>query len=266
VNTLTLAPFTTYDWGALFASIVVFAAWRMRWLNVGGALAAFAIGTAVFGSGTWPYAAVLIGFFLTGTLLGKLPYGPSVPKLVDVGKGGARDGTQVLANGAVAAACAVIAHGAPHGFVAWQAAFAGAFAAATADTWATEIGTRFGGVPRRPFTWKRVPAGISGGVTLIGSLGAVAGACMIALIARALGVAPFPAVIAGGVAGAAFDTLLGATVQAQRRCPQCAELCETDPHRCGAQTTLVRGFTSFDNDVVNLGATLCGAVVAYLLA
>jgi len=263
VPTLTLAPFTTYDWGAFFALLVVGAAWRLRWLRAGGALAAFAVGTAVYGAGTWPYTLVLLGFFVTATLLGKLPRRARAQRLADVGKEGARDGAQVLANGAVAAACALIAHG-THG--AWQTAFAGAFAAAAADTWATEIGTRWGGAPRHPLTRRPLPVGISGAVTAVGSLGAVAGAAALAIVARGAGVAPFAPVLAGGVAGAAMDTLLGATLQAQRRCPQCSELCETDPHRCGAQTTVVRGLAWFENDGVNFAATLFGAAVAYLLA
>ncbi|TAM86120.1 DUF92 domain-containing protein, partial [bacterium] len=114
VSTLSLAPLTTYDWGALFALLVAFAAWRLRWLRFDGALAAFAVGTAVFGSGTWPFALLLLLFFASGTLLGKLPRAMHAPVLVDVGKGGARDGAQVLANGAVAAVCALAAHGAAH--------------------------------------------------------------------------------------------------------------------------------------------------------
>lgn len=266
VSTLSLAPLTTYDWGALLALLVAFAAWRLSWLRFDGALAAFAIGTAVFGSGTWPFALVLLLFFASGTLLGKLPRAMRAPALVDVGKGGARDGAQVLANGAVAAVCALAAHGTAHAHGAWQAAFAGALAAATADTWATEIGTRWGGAPRHPLTMRPLPAGISGGVTFIGTLGAVAGASAIALAAQRLNVAAFAGVALAGVAGSIIDTLLGASLQAQRRCAQCRELCETDPHRCGAQTTLVRGFASVDNDAVNFTATLCGAAVAYLLA
>ncbi|TAM77753.1 DUF92 domain-containing protein [bacterium] len=266
MSTLSLAPLTTYDWGALFALLVAFTAWRLRWLRLDGALAAFAIGTAVFGSGTWPYALVLLLFFASGTLLGKVPRGAGAPALVDVGKGGARDGAQVLANGAVAAVCALAAHSAAHAHGVWPAAFAGALSAAAADTWATEIGTRWGGAPHHPLTLRPLPAGISGGVTFIGTLGGIAGASAVALAAQRLGIAAFAGVALAGVAGSMLDTLLGASLQAQRRCGQCRELCETDPHRCGAQTTLVRGFPSVDNDMVNFTATLCGAAVAYLLA
>ncbi|TAM56560.1 DUF92 domain-containing protein [bacterium] len=266
MSTLTLAPLTSYDWGALLALLVAFSAWRMRWLKPDGALAAFAIGTAVFGSGSWPYALLLLLFFATGTLLGKVPRTPRAPALVDVGKSGARDGAQVLANGSVAAVCALAAHGLMHAQGAWQAAFAGALAAATADTWATEIGTRWGGTPRHPLTLRLLPAGISGGMTLAGTLGGIAGAAAIALAAQRLGVAAFAGVALAGIGGTLLDTLLGATLQAQRRCAQCRELCETDPHRCGAQTTLVRGLPALDNDAVNFAATLCGAAVAFVLA
>ena len=55
---------------------------------------------------------------------------------------------------------------------------------------------------------------------------------------------------------------VGATLQELRRCPTCDRTCETNPHACGAPTTLVRGIRGFSNDVVNFGATLSGALIA----
>jgi uncharacterized membrane protein len=42
--------------------------------------------------------------------------------------------------------------------------------------------------------------------------------------------------------------------------------CETRLHRCGAATTLRRGASWLENDAVNFAATLCGAIVAFLIA
>jgi uncharacterized protein (TIGR00297 family) len=194
--------------------------------------------------------------------------------LVDIGKGGARDAWQVLANGGVATVCAVAAGLAlrwPERFGdahLWSAAFAGAYAAATADTWGTEIGTLARGAPRSILTGRRIAAGLSGGITGWGTLAEFAGAFWVAFCAL---VAPgYPAllfpVFAGGVSGAFVDSLLGATVQELRSCPVCARTCETDPHVCGTPTALVRGVHGFSNDLVNFAATLAGAAIAFAIA
>lgn len=239
-----------------------------------------------YASGTVGFTVVLLAFFVSSVLLSRL--GKARKRaLVDVGKHGARDAMQVLANGGVATACAVVwafTHD-----VRWAAAFAGAYAAATADTWATEIGTLARRPPRSILTLRPVPAGLSGGITLPGTVAEVGGALWIGVVAvagialayvGALGqvgsslpraqpaavVFPLLALLAvpiGGVAGATLDSVLGATLQELRRCDACERACETDPHACGSPTRLVRGVPGFSNDVVNLLATVAGATVAY---
>lgn len=262
MDRLTLAPLSDFDLGALFAGIIAFVAYRAHALTGGGALAAAFVGTAVYGSGNLPYAGVLLAFFISSVALSR--FGKARKSaLLDAGKHGPRDGAQVLANGGVAALCAVLGlHGA-HG--AWSAAFAGAFAAATADTWGTEIGTLFGGTPRSILTLRELPVGLSGGITRIGTLAELAGALFIALAAAGFAIAPLVPVLAGGITGALVDSLLGASVQTLRWCPQCRRPCETEPHACGANTSIIRGLQIISNDVVNFLATLAGAVTAYSL-
>ncbi|HEY6325023.1 MAG TPA: DUF92 domain-containing protein [Candidatus Cybelea sp.] len=234
--------------GAALAAAIALIARRARSLSTSGAVAAFAVGTLVFASAGLRGAAVLFAFFIPSALLSRR------------GSDGApRSGWQVLANGGVAACCALLAmrYNAP-----FAAAFAGAFAAASADTWGTEIGTRVAQTPVSILTFRPVAVGRSGGVTLWGSLATVGGALCVALVAAAVGVAPLRGVAAGGVAGALLDSLLGASLQALRYCPACARECETRRHACGGATQLRRGLSWIENDTVNFAATLCGAVVA----
>src|ERR1700722_3888691 len=108
VAELTLAPLTNFDVGALCAAAVALIAWRLRALTAGGALAAFAVGTATFGALGPPGAAVLLAFFVTSVALSRA--GRARKRgLVDAGKAGARDAAQVLANGAAAALCGLLA-------------------------------------------------------------------------------------------------------------------------------------------------------------
>lgn len=245
-------------WGVALAAVVATGAWRARALTPNGAIAAGLVGAATFGAGGWPAAAVLFAFFVPSALLSKA--GSTRKRaMTDTGKHGPRDARQVLANGGVAAVCAVAA---THGNGAFAAAFAGAFAAAAADTWATEIGVLSPERPRSILTFRPVAAGLSGGVTVAGTLASVAGAVAVGSTAALAGVAPFAPVVVAGVAGSLADSAIGAALQALRWCPRCERACETNPHACGTPTQLRRGLEWMDNDAVNLAATLTGALVA----
>jgi uncharacterized protein (TIGR00297 family) len=244
--------------GTILAAAVAFAAYRARSLTRGGAIAAFGIGAIVFGAGGWPAALVLFAFFVPSTLLSRAGRAKK-RSLVDVGKHGPRDAWQVLANGGVAALCILVA---PRFGALYAAAFAGAFAAASADTWGTEIGTLAAGKPRSILSFAPIEPGLSGGITLSGSLATIGGACCVAAVAWLVHLGPFLPIAAAGIAGAFFDSILGAGAQALRHCPACNVDCETNPHHCGTPAPLRRGFGWMENDAVNLAATFAGAVVA----
>jgi uncharacterized protein (TIGR00297 family) len=275
--------------GAVIAGIIAIVALRAGALTRGGAIAACAVGTLTYASGAIGFTLILLAFFIPSIALSRVGRARK-RQLVDIGKHGARDAMQVLANGGVATACAVVwafTHD-----VRWAAAFAGAYAAATADTWATEIGTLSRARPRSILSLRPVPAGMSGGITLAGTLAEVAGAVWLG-IAGVAGIAlaylltvenvgfsiawnggwtiapgailVILAIPLGGIAGATLDSLLGGSLQELRRCDACDRNCETDPHACGNPTRLVRGIRGFSNDLVNLLATAAGAAVAFAL-
>lgn len=220
---------------------------------------------------------MLLAFFATSVVLSRA--GKARKRtLVDAAKGGPRDARQVLANGGVATICLLVWIARDHGVAAsaWFVAFAGAYAAATADTWGTEIGTLAARPPRSIVTRAVLATGISGGVSGPGTAAEIAGAVLIAVLTPvalllALPGTPvgvhalarlLPAVFVGGFGGALVDSLLGATLQARRWCPACERECEVDPHPCGTATVTRRGFAWLDNDAVNLAATATGAALA----
>ena len=196
--------------------------------------------------------------------------------LIDIPKGGPRDALQVAANGGFATLCAAIAalltRGASpsHAAYALLWAFAGAYAAATADTWSTEIGSAFGGKPRSIVGFAPVATGLSGGITLLGTCAMFAGAAWIGFVfALPLhSVHAFWIVTLAGIAGAVGDSLLGATLQTIAFCPTCERPTETQTHVCGSATNRWRGLRWMTNDAVNALATLTGGVVsaAFFLA
>jgi uncharacterized membrane protein len=171
-----------------------------------------------------------------------------------------------MANGLVfTAACVMSITGAPSelSFV----VAAGALAASAADTWATEIGTLFGGIPRSILTRRPLPVGGSGGITAAGTGASLAGAVCIAGFAFVFMSDPrfFWWIVAGGCIGALVDSFAGATIQDRRWCDACGAPTEMRIHVCGARTRRVGGLPFIENDAVNLLATATGAATTMML-
>lgn len=251
--------------GLIGAGVVAFGARRMRALSTSGAVAGTVVGAiALAAGGSW--GILLVAHFISASALSKLGERRKA-KLIDpvVEKGDRRDAKQVLANGGVYA-LAAIAYMLSHTRT-WYAVGVGALAASAADTWATEIGTLICRNPVSIISGRRVPAGTSGGVSMIGTLASIGGALFIAAgAALALWPVPFTAVVLGGLAGAVADSLLGATLQTRRWCDVCAKSTERPVHNCGTPTRRTGGIRGFDNDAVNAVCSGVGALVTLLLS
>jgi uncharacterized protein (TIGR00297 family) len=253
--------------GAGAAAAIALVARRLRALSTSGAVATIAIGAATAAAG-WNWGALLVVYFAAAMLLSRLG-GTAKARLTAgvVAKGGARDATQVIANGGLFAACVLMGpFGSGRFGVTMSIAALGALAASSADTWATEIGTLYGGTPRSILTFRRLPTGTSGAISAIGSLAMVAGAAFIAYVARWLGLPDAVLLVtAAGIVGALTDSLLGATIQERRWCSVCEKASERRVHDCGTPTTFAGGREWMDNDLVNLLATFAGAATATAL-
>lgn len=247
--------------GFLLAGALAFGARAVRALSRGGAIAALVVGTTSVIAG-WSWAIVLIAFFVTSTALSRFKRAKREARIGRiVEKGDERDAFQVLANGGVFAASALVA--AATGQLAWAAAALGALAAAAADTWATEIGTLAGGLPRSIVNLEPLPPGTSGAITVPGTLASIAGAAFITGVAYLTGMpSNLVAVFVGGMVGSLADSLVGATIQERRWCDGCSEPTERRTHTCGRTTQIVGGIPGARNDFVNVVCTLVGAVVA----
>ncbi len=263
--------------GFLFAALIAFAAYRAHSLSRSGAWGALVEGSIIFGLGGWQWAVLLMAFFVSSSVLTRL-FGKKKASLNEkFDKGGTRDIGQVLANGAIASIFAGLHFFFPLASWTWVM-FVSSLAAVNADTWATELGVLNPSLPRLVTSWKTVERGTSGGVSLYGILAATGGAAFIALFGAWLGnsavpSALFPAAVllfafftGAGVLGSLFDSLLGATVQAIYRCPHCNKETEKHPlHTCGTETVQVRGWSWLNNDMVNLGCAMMGALIGMFL-
>ena len=139
----------------------------------------------------------------------------------------------------------------------------GSLACCNGDTWSSEIGTVAALMePRLITTWKKVPTGTNGGVTIIGLLasafgGLILGFAFLLSLKLFLGSDNFdietqyPVLILtlyAGLFGSLIDSLLGAFFQYSGYC----SLRKKVVSQPSVTTTFISGSDVFDNDQVNL--------------
>jgi uncharacterized protein (TIGR00297 family) len=239
---------------------------RVRFLSPGGVIALGFIGFATFGLGGIAWAIPIFAFFLPSSLITRLGKARKQRLSQLHAKGGRRDAGQVLANGGMAGVLALL-------WFMWNNpvfyfAYVASLGAAAADTWSAELGVLSPEHPRLITTWRVVDAGISGGVTALGTLGGLLGASVVFVSAL-----PFASILGSwqayllilgcALGGNIVDSLLGATLQEKRRCTVCGGATERKEH-CGCGTEWVGGIPGFGNDWVNLLCTAVGGSLGML--
>jgi uncharacterized protein (TIGR00297 family) len=249
-----------------FSFLLAYLAYRLKALTPGGTAGAMLMGSIVFSVGGIFWVIPMATFFVLSSILSKIGKLKRTILKGMVEKGSRRDILQVYANGGVALIMAILFHFTGNNL--YYLMFLGSLAAATADTWGTEIGIFAKHEPRHILSFNKVPAGTSGGITALGTSGFFIGAGILTLS----GIFPvsgsvlqlFSIVAVSGIIGALIDSVVGATLQAQYKCPHCQKTTEKLIH-CGSyKTSLITGIRWIDNDVVNFICTSTGALFVLL--
>ncbi|MCL7388023.1 MAG: DUF92 domain-containing protein [Thaumarchaeota archaeon] len=254
--------------------IVTLLSIKAGFVDPSGLLSSFIVGYIIYIFGDKLFFIPLLIFYVIAGLMTKVRYEEKKLKGAAEEKLGARGWKNVLANGGVAAAIVCIsAYTNSISRPELLAAYLGAISTAYADTLATEIGLLYPREPRLITNMKPVPAGMPGGVSPYGTVAQLLSAFTIVpatVLFLPIGdkLSAFlnllVIVTISSFLGSTFDSLIGATAQAVYKCRICGKVTEKSVH-CNAETQLLRGIKYIDNNMVNLLATIVGAIIAYML-
>ena len=188
-------------------------AYALGMASRGGALGGFGIAVPIYLSLGWQGFAVLALFVVGGSVLTRIGYKRKERSGTAESGGGRRGAKNALANGGVAALCAILSAITSYPEV-FAAAFVAALGAAFADTAESEVGQIYSGIPRLITTFAKVPPGTDGAVSWPGTLAGIVAAGSTAALGLAVGVigSPGTALLVGCAAflGTVADSFVGA--------------------------------------------------------
>ncbi len=248
----------------LISVVFCVSSYRARWLSLSGSITASIFGASLLLFGGFMWIAPVLFFFASSSILSKIGRQGMVSSSLKVDH--VRNAGQVLANGGIGWAVLLMHIVFPDPL--WFAGFSSAFAAATADTWGTEIGRLSKGKTRSVVSWKVVERGVSGGISWQGTLGGMLGAGAIAVLAYYgsdfISEREVMMIAGAGVMGSLIDSILGATLQVRYQHVSSGHISEEKVLN-DAKYKPVKGIPWMTNDIVNLLCTAVGASLGTLL-
>ena len=224
--------------GFLIASPIALMAYRLRAVNRAGAVMGVILAVVLYVYADWPGLAMMGGLLAIGTGVTRVGSARKEASGVAERDGGRRGIGSVLTNSGPGVVFAFLSVVTPFPG-AFTLAMVAAFATSLFDTAATEFGQAFGRRHVLVTTWRFVPGGTTGGVSLEGTL--VGGLCAIVLAGAgwAMGLVTGVeslAVVFGAFSGSTVESVLGSMMGSGSRS---------------------------DHDLRNLANTVAGAGVAW---
>jgi len=201
--------------GALLNGAVAWAGYRARTVSVSGAICGAVIGTLIFAGAGWTGWLLLLATFAAAVITSRLGLRRKTLLGIAEERGGRRGASNALANTGIAAMAAMLALLTETRDAALLA-FAAALAAGGSDTVASEIGKAWGRHAYLISTFRSVPPGTPGAVSIEGTAAGFVGALVLAGLAVSLGITPTAALVPlllGATLGSLAESLLGATLE-----------------------------------------------------
>lgn len=180
-------------------------------------------------------------------------------------KGDCRDHMQVIANGLVPALMAILF------FISKSPIFVIAFVASLSEALGDTVASALGAFSEKTvdiFKWKKCENGLSGGVSVIGTIGSLVFSFVLPIVSVAFGAFDISVALIVALcafAGTVIDSALGSLFQVKFRCSTCGKITEKHYH-CDKATEYYGGVVVVDNDVVNLLSGLFSALLSIVVS
>lgn len=254
--------------GFIVGSIIGMFSYITAFLTKSGTLTVILVASVVCGFGIWPTWGLLILFFASSGFIYLVKKRINVTQTTSITeKGHTRDAWQILANSLPAISSLVLFYYTENQL--FLIGYVSGIAGATADTWGSEIGILSKRVPRSIISFKKIEPGLSGGVSLLGSIASFFGSLLISLPLWVLyswhqTILFFIVPLFCGIIGSLVDSLLGATLQVKYRCNTCGQLTEQKQHH-QQETKHISGLSWMTNDWVNFFSGCLTVLLSWLL-
>ena len=222
---------------------LAYIALRKCWLTPTAIIAALYLAINILFYGGLLYFVPMVVFFIVGSII---TFATKKKKLFAIEKSKARTATQVFVNGGVAVVCMVLYNITSNNM--YAIAYLASIAISLTDTVSSEVGTYYGHKTYDVFTMKKIHAGLSGGVSIIGTVAGIVTAILfggLAYFLFAISVVQVSIVILLGIIGMLVDSMLGSTLQAKYRNYYGSMVEYKTPY-------VIRGYKWCTNNVVNL--------------
>ena len=244
-----------FEFILIFIIIGFFIAYYFKMITASGFIGALIMGFLITGYGGINYLIPIAIFFILSSILSKIIPGNTST----ISKGSKRDIIQVYANGGIALLLCIYSQFYEN-TTSIYLLFLSSIAAATADTWGTELGKLSKTNPVSIINFNYVLPGQSGGITRIGIIGSLLGASIIGFTSHIIGIMDYGVIgiIIAGFSGCIIDSILGASLQAkyQTKDGQIVEYITK-------KEILVNGYRWMTNDMVNLLSTLSAPILTH---
>lgn len=220
VESAALASNLPYLGRRILLALVINAAFALlalalKTVSRSGAAVGFVLGTAVYLGYGYKSFLILLSFFLLGSMATRLGYAAKAARGIAERRKGARSWREALANTLAGAFFALLVI-TTHQEAAFLVALVAAFSEAAGDTVSSEIGQWLSPRAYLITTFRPVPAGENGGVSLAGSVAGLVASALVIGLGFGLGLCgKGGAAIALGAAivGNLLDSVLGATLE-----------------------------------------------------
>ena len=225
--------------------LFAFITFKYSKLTLKASLIAFIMGTAIYYYSGFNFYFILVLFLLSSSLI-------SMFKKENKHK--VRDAKQVLVNGIIPFILGILFYRTNNQI--YEILYFISIAGATADTWASEIGVLSMEKPIGIVTNKKMEKGLSGGITLLGTIASLLGSLLISIFYFKTSLYIGLIILFFGFLISLIDSIIGDLFQAkyQRQNKIIEE--KTDK--------LVKGYFFVTNNFVNLVSVLIGILIAFV--